>query len=52
MLSLYERKWLRCNFFAAINRSLCEENCKFEEYDENTGDVQSSFEIKLRASLI
>ena len=38
--------------FAENNRSLCEENWKFEGYDKNTGGVQCSWDDKLSASLI
>ena len=38
--------------FAENNRSLCEENCKFEGYDKNTGGVQCSCDVKLGDSLI
>jgi hypothetical protein len=38
--------------FAESNRSLCEEDCNFKGYDESTGSIQCSCEVKLSTSLI
>ena len=38
--------------FAANNRSLCEEDCKFVGYDESTESIECSCDVKLSASLV
>ena len=45
-LTIWER------IFVQNDRSLCKENYRFQGYDENTGSVQCSCDIKLSASSI
>ena len=42
----------RRNEFVEKNRTLCEDNCKFEKYDENNKKVNCSCEVKTFMSLI